>query len=433
MRYHIFSAVASFCFLLFPAVSHSQDFTSWQYYSNNLRLERSGNLAGLLQQQNDWLRSSANAGDPIAQTWLAATYQHEGTPLYNPQESLKLLRQAAESGHAQAQVLYASASEATPLVERLDWIKQAALRGNADAVLMADAHNALGFLPSSPSSVGSHLQAAAKARNLKAKITLCAHGTMLSNSPTRHPVLACESAANEGSTHAMLRLGSIYERRLDEHEVVPQDYDDKSFASEFLRDDAKAFRSSLQTAFNWYEKAAQAGDPKAMARLAGMLAQGRGQAQNIDGARTWAEASAAHDETEGLGILGLLLVNERFGAKETERGRDLLNRAAERGFGPAMLNLVVMHLHGQDAPRDLGKALGWYYLLSEEFDIKRTALAYKELLLLETYDVWLELSQFVTPEATLKGRRAAQDLREDLASKGFWPFRMRRESYALTY
>jgi hypothetical protein len=53
--------------------------------------------------------------------------------------------------------------------------------------------------------------------------------------------------------------------------------------------------------------------------------------------------------------------------------------------------------------------------------------------MLEPYDVWLDTRQFVTPEAALAGHRAAQDLREDPAKKGFWPFRQRREEWALTY
>jgi len=418
--------------ILVPGSSIAEDYTTWFFNSQDTENFPFKGRIESMRMQNEGNKASAGAGDPFAQLWLATTYLHPDTPLHDPKEGLKWLQKSAASGHAGAMVNYAANMDCK-IDECLSWVRKAARQGDVEALFLLDSYEVLNDLPTSNRYATESLETAAKNGNTKALTVLCRYGMIFSGATSDHPVRNCEAAAKNGSSEAMLRLGTLYERRMADFHAVSGGFDDKSFANNFLYRDAKGYRSDLRKASDWYEKSAKAGNAKGQARLARLLAQGLGRQADIRQALDWAEKSAAQDEPEGLAVLGLILANERLGDKNPARAVDLLTRAAERGNATAMLDLIVMHTHGQDVPRDLSKALAWAYLLQEEFDLWYALEGYDGLLLMQPRQALADLNQLLTAEASLAGRRAAQELREDLAKKGFWPFRQRREEIALTW
>ncbi|MBF0269081.1 MAG: sel1 repeat family protein [Alphaproteobacteria bacterium] len=409
------------------------DLTTWLHQAMDTRKNPFKSAADAMQKQNEGNMQAATAGDPFAQFWISHSYTRKDSPLFDMSKGIRWLKESAESGHADAQIFYAGLLEGNH-EQKLSWLGKAARHGSVEALFLLDVFEVLDKLPRGAFEASGLLEMSARAGNVKALGILCRYGMIFSGATDGHPIRNCEDAAKGGSSEAMLRLGMLYERRMADFDIVPGEYGDLTLANFYLRNDAKEYRRDMKKAQSWYERAAAAGNPKAQARLARFLSQNLGGTFSLQQAFEWAKKSAAQGEAEGLALAGLILVNERLGGKEAKQGLDYLIRAAERGNPAAMIDLIVMYAHGQDAPRDLSMALAWYYLLQEEFDIERETEGYTDyLLLLPPQQAIADLKQLVTSEAALKGRRAAQDLREDLASKGFWPFRARRETYALTY
>ncbi|MBF0166655.1 MAG: SEL1-like repeat protein [Alphaproteobacteria bacterium] len=377
------------------------------------------------------MRSHAEAGNPQAQYHYAISFQNDQSPINDYNAALDWFEKAASNGHAMAMTqafeLSVFLGQTTPLRE--DNLKKALNEPENEARFLLDTSMALGTPPTQRHLAIEQLNKAAKLGNVKALGLLCRYGTK-GLYYVSFPLQVCESASRNGAAEAGTRLGMIYEWRHDDFMIYPSVRDRTEF---ILSYDAPRFKPSKEMAAYWYEQSAKKGDAKAQARLARLLASGEGRNADIGKALDWAEKSAVQDEPEGLAVLGLLLANERLTKKDAPRALALLTRAAERGNPAAMVDLIVMHTHGQDAPRDLDQALTWAYLFQEEFDIPHATEGYERLMLLTAREAIFDLKQLLTPEAALKGRRAATDLRESLFKKGLWPFRQRREEYALTY
>jgi TPR repeat protein len=104
----------------------------------------------------------------------------------------------------------------------------------------------------------------------------------------------------------------------------------------------------LRTARDWYEKAAQSGDPDAMANLGALLHDSEPEA-----ARGWYEKAAqsgkAWTSASAMYNLGILLEHS-----EPRAAQDWYEKAANAGYANAMYNLGVLLQHSEP-----GTARGW--------------------------------------------------------------------------
>ena len=154
-----------------------------------------------------------------------------------------------------------------------------------------------------------------------------------------------EKAAEKGEPGSMRNLGLLY---YGGHGVAP-DY-------------AKARE--------WYEKAAQEGDAVAMSNLGLLYANGQGVAQDYVEARKWYEKAAEKGDAGAMTNLRALYAEGRGVAQDTARAREWYAKAAEKGEATAMSNLGVIYVNGQGAAQDYGKAREWFEKAAEKGDAR---------------------------------------------------------------
>ena len=123
-----------------------------------------------------------------------------------------------------------------------------------------------------------------------------------------------ERAAESGHAKAMLLLGYIFD---------------------------KAEENTL--AMTYYRNAYEHGNAEAAMAIGTMYASGDGVERSQEMARSWYEKAAAAGDVVALETLGLAYMNGDLGVqKNSERGRELLRRAADSGHRPARDRLDAM-------------------------------------------------------------------------------------------
>jgi TPR repeat protein len=144
-----------------------------------------------------------------------------------------------------------------------------------------------------------------------------------------------EKAADGGNPDAMFKLGVIYQNG----QGVALDY-------------AKARE--------WYEKAADSGNADAMANLGWLYAHGQGVALDSAKAREWYEKAVAKDNAPAMFHLGYLY-DTGFGVpQDYAKAREWYEKAADKGNASAMANLGLLYANGRGVPQDYAKAREWY-------------------------------------------------------------------------
>ncbi|MFE7782978.1 trypsin-like peptidase domain-containing protein [Streptomyces nigrescens] len=186
---------------------------------------------------------------------------------------------------------------------------------------------------------------------------------------------AFEQTARTGDTDAMFALGLL------EHRDEPPD---------------------LNSARHWYEKAANAGNTRAMVNLGGLLEH---DWLDLDGARHWYEKAANAGETKAMSNLGRLLANH-WEPPDLEGARHWLEEAANAGYAIAMLNLGL--LEDQSEPPNRDGARHWYeqaalagntdalFLLTQREDLDGTRHWYEKVAQAGNTDAMVALGLLLT-------------------------------------
>jgi TPR repeat protein len=141
-----------------------------------------------------------------------------------------------------------------------------------------------------------------------------------------------ERAIDKGDARAMRNLGTLY--------LKGEDY-------------AKARE--------WYEKAADKGDASGMNRLGRLYHNGQGVAQDYAKAREWYEKAADKGEPNAVTNLGIIYYYGGFGvAQDYAKAREWYEKAAAKGDANAMRNLGTLYHSGLGVTQDYTKAREWY-------------------------------------------------------------------------
>ena len=117
---------------------------------------------------------------------------------------------------------------------------------------------------------------------------------------------------------------------------------------------------NLQTAWQWYERAAAAGDAAAQNRLGILCENGMGRPRDFAAAAHWYELAAASGETLARFNLALLLSTGRGVQQDGERALQLLAEVAATGDGMGDYYMAELLEKGRGVARDLPAAIRHY-------------------------------------------------------------------------
>jgi TPR repeat protein len=106
----------------------------------------------------------------------------------------------------------------------------------------------------------------------------------------------------------------------------------------------------------WYEKGAAAGNAQAMANLGYLYMEGLGVTKDYQQARQWLEKGAAAGNGRAMAFLGYMYRDGLGVTKDYEQARQWLEKGAAAGSGRAMTYLGGMYEHGYGVPKDYERA-----------------------------------------------------------------------------
>lgn len=129
------------------------------------------------------------------------------------------------------------------------------------------------------------------------------------------------------------------------------------------------FRQDLEQAVNYFERAAQAGDPTAMTLLGEMYAHGRGVPQDNDTAVRYYQKAAAKEDPAALSGLGVLYKLGQGVRKSESKAFELFSKAAAAEDAEGQLRLANQFYDGLGTKRDYRKAIHYYSLSAQQGNV----------------------------------------------------------------
>lgn len=184
--------------------------------------------------------------------------------------------------------------------------------------------------------------------------------------------------AEKGNPEAMLTLGSLYERGI-------------GTSRNFVK------------AFEWYNKAANAGLPAGYYNVGVCWEIGMGTTGDMAKAFSFFEKAAENNLPQGFYKLASLYFTGTGTAKNEAWGVELLNRAAGLGHMAAANDLGVIAFEGgYGQPKDVNKAFDWFRRSAEMGNaeaMKNLAVFYRDGLGGQTADPIQEMKWYVLARA----------------------------------
>lgn len=269
-------------------------------------------------------------------------------------------------------------AEATPKPSPVDGGTEMAVPaqyGNVEALLrLGDLYSDATSAGRDPAKAFSYYRMAAAAGSAAGKLRV---GEMqaLGEGTTRDSaagLAAIEEAAASGEAAALALLGNLYSR--PDNGVVTPD---------------------MPRAFEYYRRAAEAGNDTGILRSGEMLARGQGTAQDTDAGRAIVRRLAERGNGYALVALGDLLSSGDAGAIDGPAAQTAYAKAVTLGRTEALVRLGDFFSSGRAVPPDLAKAFDYYRQATEAGD--------------ETGNLRLS-------EAIFRGRGTAKDIQAGLSA-----------------
>jgi TPR repeat protein len=117
---------------------------------------------------------------------------------------------------------------------------------------------------------------------------------------------------------------------------------------------------SYEKAGEWYLKAAEAGNTKAMHNLAILYLNGQGTKQDTKEAIHWLQKASESDDPKSLADLGAFYLSGRYVPKDHAKGAKMLEKAASIGEAGALARLADDLLNGDEGfTKDPAKGLSY--------------------------------------------------------------------------
>jgi len=334
--------------ILIAAAKQGDSASAWQLY----KLYSAGRIVRVdLEKAFEYYAQAHADGHPEAREPLADRLYEMGLALVNGDGvkedevlAAKLIRKAAEQGHAHAQTelgfMY-SVGRGVQMdrTQAVYWTRQAAEQGHPLGQFN------LGWMYEKGVGVGQdHVQA----------------------------VLWYRQAAEQGHPSGQNNLGWMYENGFG----VGQDHVQ---AVLWYRRGAEQGHSLSQRnlgrmhqfgrgvehndaeAVSWYRQPAEQGDSEAQCNLGWMYENGRGVAQNHDQAFLWYSKAAEQEHARAQFNLGRMYQNGRGVTRDDGQSVYWFGQAAEQGNAEAQMELGWMCEHGRGISKSNAQAVKWYH------------------------------------------------------------------------
>ena len=291
-------------------------------------------------------RAAASSGDLEGIVGLGMNYANGYGCEKDLAKAAQLFEVAAEQGAAQAQFNLAWSYHYGLGVYRnlelaLKWYSAAAEQGNPGAIRGVGEMYELGAggLQQDLVEAAQLYERAAEMGDLVAQYNLGVFYEHGEGVPVNRRLAETylERSANQGHNSAQLNLGLLYQSGV---EGVP-DY---------------------KKAIYWLQMAAESGNPKAQGAIGSMYLNGHGVNKDTTKAIHHLELSAATGEVYSQYNLALVLRGVNDGPVDQERSTYWLKQAADRGFGPAQVDLSICYLKGTGVELNHAEAYKWALL-----------------------------------------------------------------------
>ncbi len=132
----------------------------------------------------------------------------------------------------------------------------------------------------------------------------------------------------------------------------------------------------------WFEKAADAGNSDSMLRLGLIYHAGDGIGKNLAKALQWYHKAAKAENPEAMHNLGAMYYAGEGTDKNIPIAVKWLEKAATAGNVQAMYNVAVAYYNGDEIPKDYAKAVEWFRKAADANDVGamyNLALAYLDI------------------------------------------------------
>ena len=213
-------------------------------------------------------------------------------------------------------------------------------------------------------------------------------------------------AASHGSSKAMVALGFYTEKGIPDGEpdlesafewyLKAAEVGDHPFAAWVV---GNCYSQGLMgveidrcTAFKWYLLAAELGQATAQNNVACDYLKGEIVDLDSQAAVEWFEKAVAQDDMYALDNYGTILMNGDGVPRETERAFAMVKKAADMGYADAMLNAGVCYFEGWGTQRNLDAAL--HYLTAALEAGNQGALSYLQKGFKEKNGMWTKRGFF---------------------------------------
>lgn len=133
-----------------------------------------------------------------------------------------------------------------------------------------------------------------------------------------------------------------------------------------MHQSGKEVEKNLETAANWFEKAAQNGSVEATLKLGAIYKAGKGRPQDLGRAKELFEFAAAKGSASALNELGILYRHGHGVAVDYDKAVAFYRQAADLGFANAQYNLGVNFSKGWGVPKDITEAAKWFRMAADQ-------------------------------------------------------------------
>jgi len=122
--------------------------------------------------------------------------------------------------------------------------------------------------------------------------------------------------------------------------------------------DAPDYKQAVQ----WWEKAAQQGDPAAQYNLGVLLFNGTGTPVDYKAAFKWFIQAAKQGRHDAANYIGLMYEGGKGLPQDLTKAAKWYRMAAEQGEADAQNNLGVLYINGNGVPQDLVEGYAWIHV-----------------------------------------------------------------------
>ena len=364
----------------------------------------------LLVHEKDFKERVKNAeqGDSIAQFSLAMLYKHgfsvakEGEKMPNvlapdfppnPEEALRLLRDAADQGYDRAQYELGLTCIKGDMgyinrAEGIAWLRKAAEQADSDAI---NALKKLGCFESSAEKDFYNAEELFNAGNWEQAVELYRKSAEQDFFPAQYHLGYCyangigvkkdlaeavkwwRKSAENGFPISQLMLGSFYFN-------------------------GKGVEKNYAEALKWYRKAAEQGDDIAMHQIGFCYANGLGVEKDYDKALKCFREAAAENLDVSQFMLGEFYANGFAVKKDPVEAAKWYRKAAEHGrIAKAQCEIGKCYMDGIGVDKNKIEAYAWFFLASNKGDKEASAAVYN-------------LSKDMSPDQVQEARKLSEKL-----------------------